>query len=219
MWFTLARSNTYSPSPARLAPGVRATCCDIVVSSAFVRFHTIASPTLLSRQAAHKGGAGRFRSERVAASTTCGRSSRDAQRDDAGAAITLSQRPQSHTRGTPGQCDLKLCSGRIFAVPARRDSGRRTVPLGTLDSAQAGAQAVIRSSRSAVGFVRPKSAVGFARPKRAGNGRTPQRQAPACRAAACLSARSHHHQHTLLRPRMGPKVEDSRTRSTKIFTS
>src|SRR5262245_8780075 len=29
MWFTAARSNTYSPSPARLAPGVRATCCDI----------------------------------------------------------------------------------------------------------------------------------------------------------------------------------------------
>ena len=85
-----------------------------------------------------QGGAGRFRSERVAASTTCGRSSRDAQRDDAGAAITLSQRPQSHTRGTPGQCDLKLCSGRIFAVPARRDSGRRTVPLGTLDSARPG---------------------------------------------------------------------------------
>src|SRR5262249_23015946 len=29
MWFTAARSNRYSPSPARLAPGVRATCCDI----------------------------------------------------------------------------------------------------------------------------------------------------------------------------------------------
>src|SRR5262249_4714283 len=29
MWFTAARSNTYSPSPARLAPGVRATCRDI----------------------------------------------------------------------------------------------------------------------------------------------------------------------------------------------
>src|SRR6516225_9295760 len=30
MWFTAARSNTYSPSPARLAPGVRATCRDIL---------------------------------------------------------------------------------------------------------------------------------------------------------------------------------------------
>src|SRR5262252_11097486 len=29
MWFTAARSNTYSPSPARLAPGVRPTCRDI----------------------------------------------------------------------------------------------------------------------------------------------------------------------------------------------
>src|SRR5271166_3719929 len=34
MWFTLARSNRYSPLPARLAPGVRASalCCDIFVS-------------------------------------------------------------------------------------------------------------------------------------------------------------------------------------------
>src|SRR2546422_860809 len=28
MWFTAARSNTYSPSPARLAPGVRARIAD-----------------------------------------------------------------------------------------------------------------------------------------------------------------------------------------------
>src|ERR1700730_1750672 len=30
MWFTLPRSNRYSPFPARLAPSVRAACCDIV---------------------------------------------------------------------------------------------------------------------------------------------------------------------------------------------
>src|SRR3954447_5228246 len=33
MWFTLARSNRYSPSPARVAPGVLAASCDIVSSS------------------------------------------------------------------------------------------------------------------------------------------------------------------------------------------
>src|SRR5262245_62880937 len=34
MWFTVARSNTYSPSPARVAPGVRGACCAMAVSSA-----------------------------------------------------------------------------------------------------------------------------------------------------------------------------------------
>src|ERR1700693_3005355 len=33
MWFTWARSKTYSPGPARLAPGVRAVWSDMVVSS------------------------------------------------------------------------------------------------------------------------------------------------------------------------------------------
>src|SRR5262249_25485707 len=42
MWFTAARSNTYSPSPARLAPGVRATCCDIF---RLLRFAAALSPT------------------------------------------------------------------------------------------------------------------------------------------------------------------------------
>src|SRR5262245_31224297 len=32
MWFTLARSKRYSPGPARLAPGVRAVCSDMVSS-------------------------------------------------------------------------------------------------------------------------------------------------------------------------------------------
>src|SRR5215831_5231754 len=42
MWFTAARSNTYSPSPARLAPGVRATCRDIF---RLLRFPAALSPT------------------------------------------------------------------------------------------------------------------------------------------------------------------------------
>src|SRR4051794_41414300 len=33
MWFTLARSNRYSPSPARVAPGVRAASCDMFPTS------------------------------------------------------------------------------------------------------------------------------------------------------------------------------------------
>ena len=40
-----------------------------------------------------------------------------------------SLRRRTRTPGTPGQRDLILCSGRIYAVPAKRDSGRRNVPL------------------------------------------------------------------------------------------
>src|SRR5262245_22303748 len=38
MWFTWARSNTYSPSPARVAPGVRAACCAMVILLAVFYF-------------------------------------------------------------------------------------------------------------------------------------------------------------------------------------
>src|SRR6266550_3562306 len=44
MWFTLARSNTYSPLPARFAPGVRAACCcDMFVSSILSAFRSASS--------------------------------------------------------------------------------------------------------------------------------------------------------------------------------
>jgi hypothetical protein len=110
----------------------------------------------------------------------------------------LSQRPPSHTPGTAGQHDLKLCGARIYAVPAMRDSGWRTVPLGK--PARPGSKPLFgRANRPLALFGQSRRLALFGQ-----NGRTAHAalagQAPACRPAACLSARSCH-RHSLLRCR------------------
>ena len=95
---------------------------------------------------------------------------RAAQRDGAGAATTLSQRPKTHTRGTAGQRDRKALQGKDLSLSQRGGTaGVGAVPLGK--PARPRARAVIGPSESTVGFVRPKSAVGFVRPKRPGKGK------------------------------------------------
>ena len=50
------------------------------------------------------------------------------------------------------------------------EAGQRLAECPAREASAVGAQAVVRSSESAVGFVRPKWAAGFVRPKRPGKG-------------------------------------------------